>query len=153
MFFNLEKLIEIPPDNCQEKWCSHSLENSNIKSEINSVIILDTLHIICSFLYLQEYTMSSIYMLWLLALSFFGTPNGKSRHGFDSFTCSWVPFTQIGLPCPWGYEDFWLFYCILFYPFWLSLGGLLLLKRNGRRVDLKKRGEAAGAWRKWGIKN
>lgn len=74
---------------------------------------LHTLHIICSFLYSQEYTMSSICMLWLLALHFYGTPNGKSRHGSDSFTCSWVPFTQIGLPCPWGYEDF---YAVSLYP-------------------------------------
>lgn len=41
-----------------------------------------------------------MYMLWLLAWWFCGTPDSGSGCVFDSFACSWDLFPPIGFPSP-----------------------------------------------------
>lgn len=49
---------------------------------------------------------ASVYMLWVLAWFFSGTPESGSRYIPDFFVCPWDSFSPIAVPCPALCESF-----------------------------------------------
>lgn len=88
------------------------------------------------------YTRFSVCIIMAVFWCSHGNPNSGGRCFSDSFACSWDSFPPIGLPCPALIRAFASYYCILFCPVWLSLGGLLFFWRGSRSGGKGRRGTA-----------